>query len=52
MQSLDSESSDSVPLFFSLKGGENMTAQNEAKIQDKTDTISCPLSRFSRVIHV
>ena len=38
--------------FFSLKGGENLTAQNESKTQDKTDTILCPLSLLSRVIHV
>lgn len=38
--------------FFSMKGGENLTAQNEAKLQDKTDTILCPLRLFSRVIHV
>lgn len=38
--------------FFSMKGGENLTVQNEAKIQDKTDTILCPLRLLSRVIHV
>lgn len=38
--------------FFYMKGGENLTAENEAKIRDKTDTILCPLSLLSRVIHV